>query len=61
MLTAIDKDVLDIEPIKWRKLLPFVNKLNKEDEETIEALGGFEKELGEALHDYEKVKEKLKK
>ena len=34
VLSAIDKDVLDIEQIQWKNWLPFINKIEKEDKES---------------------------
>ena len=31
VLGAIDKDVLDIQAIEWRNLLPFINKYDPKD------------------------------
>ena len=34
VLTAFDKDVLNLEPIQWKNWLPYINKLEKEDKES---------------------------
>ena len=37
VLTAFDKDVLNLEPIQWKNWLPYINKLEKEGKEDIES------------------------
>ena len=31
IFTAIDQDVLDVQSIEWKRYLPFINKLDKQD------------------------------
>ena len=56
VLGTIDKDVLDIQAIEWRNLLPFINKYDPE-EMNLEDI----EELIDAKEDKQTMEEKIKK
>ena len=48
VFAAIDQDVLDIEPIQWRNLLPFINKQEETPQEKHTSDEKDDKQEGEA-------------